>query len=54
MVENTKEAYISVQRVKISKNRHFVFKFTSQPVLTVFFNRHFNQMMLTYIAEMQS
>ena len=35
-VKNTKYAYIRVQQVKIYKNRHFVFKFLSLPVLTVF------------------
>ena len=36
LVKCTIYAYIRVQRVKISKNRHFVFEFTSLPVLTVF------------------
>ena len=36
MVKCTKYAYICVQCVKISKNRHFVFRFTSLPVLTIF------------------
>ena len=36
MVKFTKYAYIHVQRVEINQNRHFVFGFTSLPVLTVF------------------
>ena len=36
LVKCAKYAYIRVQRVKINKNRHFVFRFTSLPVLTVF------------------
>ena len=36
LVKCAKYAYIRVQRVKINKNRHFVFGFTSLPVLTVF------------------
>ena len=40
LVKCTIYAYIRVQRVKISKNRHFVFEFTSLPVLTgVFLTR---------------
>ena len=36
LVKRIKYAYIRVQRVEISKNRHFVFRFMSLPVLTVF------------------
>ena len=36
LVKRTKYAYIHAQRVKISPNRHFVFIFTSLPVLTFF------------------
>ena len=36
LVECTKYAYIDLHLVNIIRNRHFVFKFTSLPVLTVF------------------
>ena len=36
LVKCARYVYICNQRVKISKNRHFVFGFTSLPVLTVF------------------
>ena len=36
LVKRIKYAYIRVQRVEINKNRYFVFRFMSLPVLTVF------------------
>ena len=38
LIKCTKNAYIHDQRVKINQNQHFVFEFTSLPVLTVFSN----------------
>ena len=47
LVKTTNHGHIRDQRVKIYQNPCFVFNFTSFEILTVFFNRHFYQKLMT-------